>query len=88
MAPGGDDRAAEGTGAGAGTAPPGRWVTRTVLGIVLATFLSDFGHEACTAVLPFFIARAGLGAAALGWIEGVADLFVSLSKLAGGYVGH
>ncbi|MBI4600364.1 MAG: MFS transporter, partial [Planctomycetes bacterium] len=25
---------------------------------------------------------------ALGWIEGVADLFVSLSKLAGGYVGH
>jgi MFS family permease len=64
------------------------WVTRTVLGIVLATFLSDFSHEMCTAVLPLYLATLGLGPAALGLIEGVADFLVSLSKLAGGVVGH
>ena len=66
----------------------GSWVTRTVLGIVLATFLSDFSHEMCTAVLPLYLATLGLGPAALGLIEGVADFLVSLSKLAGGVVGH
>jgi MFS family permease len=64
------------------------WVTRTVLGIVLATFLSDFSHEMCTAVLPLYLATLGLGPAALGLIEGIADFLVSLSKLAGGVVGH
>lgn len=70
---------------------PGRghsWITRSVVGIVLATFLSDFSHEMCTAVLPLYLATLGLGPAALGLIEGVADLLVSLSKLAGGVVGH
>ncbi len=73
-----------------GTAPPrGRpWVTRAVLAIVLATFFSDVSHEMCTAVLPLYLATIGLGPAALGLIEGVADFLVSLSKLAGGYVGH
>jgi MFS family permease len=42
----------------------------------------------CTAVLPLYLATVGLGPAALGLIEGVADFLVSLSKLAGGYVGH
>jgi MFS family permease len=42
----------------------------------------------CTAVLPLYLATAGLGPAALGLIEGVADFVVSLSKLAGGIVGH
>jgi hypothetical protein len=65
-----------------------RWLNRTVWGIVLATFFSDFSHEMCTAVLPNFIGSVGMGAAALGWIEGLADLFVSLSKLGGGVVGH
>lgn len=69
-------------------APPRRWITRTVLGIVLATFLSDLGHEMATAVLPLYLATIGLGPAALGMIEGVADFFVSLSKLGGGYIGH
>ena len=64
------------------------WVTRTVVGIVLATFLSDFSHEMCTAVLPLYLATLGLGPAALGLIEGVADFLVSVSKLAGGVVGH
>lgn len=64
------------------------WITRTVLAIVLATFFSDVSHEMCTAVLPLYLASIGLGPAALGLIEGVADFLVSLSKLAGGYVGH
>ncbi len=64
------------------------WVTPTVVGIVLATFLSDFSHEMCTAVLPLYLTTLGLGPAALGLIEGVADFLVSLSKLAGGVVGH
>ncbi|MCP9439905.1 MAG: MFS transporter [Nitrospira sp.] len=64
------------------------WINRTVIGIVLATFLSDFSHEMCTAVLPLYLSTLGLGPAALGVIEGVADFLVSLSKLAGGVVGH
>jgi MFS family permease len=64
------------------------WITRGVLGIVLATFFSDFSHEMATAILPLYLASVGLGPAALGMIEGVADFFVSLSKLAGGVVGH
>jgi MFS family permease len=55
---------------------------------VLATFFSDFSHEMCTAVLPLYLATLGLGPAALGLIEGVADFLVSVSKLAGGIVGH
>ncbi|HZE97985.1 MAG TPA: MFS transporter [Planctomycetota bacterium] len=68
-------------------APPG-WITRTIVGIVAATFLSDFSHEMCTAVLPLYLGGLGLGAASLGLIEGVADFIVSLSKLAGGLAGH
>lgn len=70
---------------------PGRplsWVTRGVLGIVLATFFSDVGHEMVTAVLPLYLTSIGLGPAALGVMEGVADFAFSLSKLAGGAVGH
>lgn len=65
-----------------------RWVTRTVVGIVIATFFSDVGHEMVTAVLPFYLAGVGLGPATLGIMEGAADLAFSLSKLAGGAVGH
>lgn len=69
---------------------PGRkpWITRAVAGIVLATFLSDFSHEMATAVLPLYLGSVGLGPAALGLMEGVADFWVSVSKLAGGAVGH
>jgi MFS family permease len=42
----------------------------------------------CTAVLPLYLATVGLGPAALGLVEGVADFLVSISKLAGGFVGH
>lgn len=64
------------------------WLNRTVLGIALATAFSDFSHEMVTAVLPLYLAKVGLGAAALGLIEGIADFLVSMSKLAGGYTGH
>lgn len=67
---------------------PRGWITRTLAGIVAATFFSDFSHELCTAVLPLYLGSIGLGAAALGLIEGVADFLVSLSKLAGGLAGH
>lgn len=64
------------------------WVTRGVVGIALATFFSDVGHEMATATLPLYLGAIGLGAAALGLLEGFADLLFSLSKLAGGWVGH
>jgi MFS family permease len=72
-----------------GSLPRGRsWITPTVVGIVLATFFSDFSHEMCTAVLPLYLTTLGLGPSALGLIEGVADFLVSVSKLAGGILGH
>lgn len=63
-------------------------VSRAVVGIDLATLFSDFSHEMATAVLPLYLASVGLGPAALGMMEGVADFLVSMSKLAGGAVGH
>jgi MFS family permease len=65
-----------------------RWITRGVIGIVTATFFSDVAHEMATAVLPLYLGSVGLGAAALGAVEGFADLVYSLSKLAGGVLGQ
>jgi MFS family permease len=65
-----------------------RWLNRTVWGIVLATFLSDFSHEMCTAVLPSFLQSVGLAGLALGLIDGIADFFGAISKLGGGVLGH
>ncbi len=59
---------------------------RTVLGIGLASFFSDSGHEMATAALPGFLASLGAPAAALGVIEGVADGALSASKFAGGVI--
>ena len=64
------------------------WLTRGAIGICLATFFSDVGHEMVTAVAPAYLATVGLGATALGVMEGVADLLFSASKLLGGWVGH
>jgi MFS family permease len=69
-------------------APPRPWINQAVMGIVLATFFSDFSHETATSVLPLYLGALGLGAAALGMIEGFADFVVSISKLAGGVAGH
>lgn len=71
------------------TSSPRRgWITRGVVGIVLATFFSDVAHEAATAVLPLYLVSVGLGPAALGAMEGFADFVYSLSKLAGGLWGQ
>jgi MFS family permease len=64
------------------------WITRGVVGIVLATFFSDVAHEAATAVLPLYLVSVGLGPAALGAIEGLADFLYSAAKLGGGWIGH
>ena len=58
----------------------------SVVGIGLASLLSDAGHEMATAALPGFLRSLGAPAAALGAIEGVADGALSFSKLAGGLI--
>jgi MFS family permease len=71
----------------AGDAPRG-WLNRTVAAFGLTSLLSDVGHEMATSVLPLQLARLGLGATALGAIEGIADAVSGLSKLAGGAAGQ
>ena len=66
-------------------APQVRWLNRTVLGIGLASLLSDWAHEIATAVLPAYLASLGVAAAWLGLIEGVADGASSFAKMASGY---
>ncbi len=62
-----------------------RWLTRSVIGFGLASFLSDVGHEAATAALPGLLVLLGAQPAALGVIEGVSDGLSSFAKLAGGW---
>jgi MFS family permease len=64
---------------------PPRWLNRTVLGIGLASLLSDWSHEIATTVLPAFLASLGAAAAWLGVIEGVADGLSSVAKMASGF---
>lgn len=56
----------------------------TVLGISLASLLSDTGHEMATAALPGFLRSLGAPAAALGAIEGIADGSMAAATVAGG----
>jgi MFS family permease len=65
------------------------WLTRGVLGVGLASFFSDAGHEITTAVLPSFVTstlRASAGA--LGVIEGISDALTGVSKLVGGSLAN
>ena len=62
---------------------PFRWLNRTVLGIGLASLLSDTSHKTVTVLLSFF-ASMGAAAGALGTIKGVADGFSCIAKLYGG----
>lgn len=64
----------------------GRWLTRTVVGIGLASFFSDLSHETVTSVLPAYLATFGAAAAALGSVEGIADGASMLAKLYGGWL--
>lgn len=57
-----------------------------VVGIGLASLLSDTGHEMATAALPGFLRSLSSPAVALGAIEGVADAALSASKVAGGVI--
>src|SRR5579862_2320259 len=61
------------------------WLNRTVLGIGLASLLSDWSHETATAVMPAFLATMGAAAAWLGLIEGVSDGLSSFAKLGSGF---
>ncbi|MBI3538192.1 MAG: MFS transporter [Chloroflexi bacterium] len=61
------------------------WLNRNVVGMALASFFSDMGHETATVVLPLFLASIGASPAALGIIEGVSDAIASFVKLAGGW---
>jgi MFS family permease len=63
------------------------WMSRDVIGLALNRFLSDFGHEAGTAILPLFLVAIGAPPFALGAIEAVADGLSSFSKLFGGWLG-
>jgi MFS family permease len=63
-----------------------RWLTRGVLGIGLGSMLSDWGHEAASALLPALLVSLGAPAFALGIIEGVADGLSSFAKLFGGWI--
>lgn len=66
----------------------GRWLNATVLGFALTSLLSDVSHEMATAVLPMYLGSLGLGAVALGLVEGVADLLNGMAKLGGGIAGQ
>src|SRR5579871_6191577 len=61
------------------------WLNRTVLGVGLTSLLSDWSHEAATAILPAFLAVIGAGPAWLGAIEGISDGLSSFTKLAAGH---
>jgi hypothetical protein len=61
------------------------WLNATVLGIGLASLLSDCSHEIATSLLPAFLATMGASAAWLGAIEGISDGLSSLAKLVSGY---
>ena len=69
-----------------------RWLNRNIFAFGLTSLLSDFCHEMATAVLPQFMQVIGSTAAALGFIEGVADALSSFAKLGAGYhsdkIGH
>jgi MFS family permease len=62
-----------------------RWLTPSVIGFGLASFLSDVGHEAATAALPGLLLLLGAQPAVLGVIEGASDGLSSFAKLAGGW---
>jgi MFS family permease len=69
------------------TPPPKKipWLNSTVLGIGLASLLSDWSHEIATATMPAFLATMGVAAAWLGIIEGVSDGLSSFAKMGSGF---
>jgi MFS family permease len=66
---------------------PGGWLNRNVVGMGLASLLSDASHEMATAVLPGFLQALHAPPYALGIIEGFADALSSFVKLGSGWWG-
>ena len=64
------------------------WLNNTVFGASVTSFLSDFGHESVTALLPSFLASIGAGPWVLGLIEGLSDGLSSFAKLFSGFYGQ
>lgn len=62
------------------------WLNRDVLGMGIASFFSDLGHEMATAALPAFLITLGAAPLALGTIEGVSDAVSSSVKLLSGWL--
>jgi MFS family permease len=60
------------------------WLNSTVLGIGVASFFSDVGHEMATTAMPALLGMLGATPAALGLIEGLADGVSSFAKLFSG----
>ena len=64
-----------------------RWLGPGVAGIGTASFLADVGHEIPTALLPSLLtATLGAPAAALGFVEGIADGLAGIARLVGGAI--
>jgi MFS family permease len=61
------------------------WLNSNVISLSVTSFLSDFGHETVTVILPAFLVTLGIGPAALGIIEGLSDGASSFTKLVSGY---
>ena len=62
------------------------WLNRTVIGAGLTSALGDFCYETTTVLLPGFLAVLGIPAAALGFIEGIADAVASFTKMVSGFI--
>ena len=59
---------------------------RNVLGLAAASFFNDTATEIAYWILPLFLTRhLGVGAVALGWIEGMAEGMTSFARLLSGH---
>ena len=65
---------------------PRHWLNRTIIGAGLTSALGDFCYETTTVILPGFLAVLGIPAAALGFIEGIADAVASFTKMVSGFI--
>jgi len=61
------------------------WLNRNIIGMGVASLLSDLGHEMATAILPAFLVSLGASPSVLGTIEGIADGISSFVKLGAGW---
>jgi MFS family permease len=62
------------------------WWNRTVIGAGITSALGDFCYETTTVILPGLLAVLGIPAAALGIIEGLADMVASFTKIFAGFI--